>query len=108
MKLNRKPKNQEVKLITLLLNKSGLSFPDDWYKKLLVRQMNDGEMGSLYLFPEGNIIENRSFGEQISEYQFKDSDGVDVIASLNIDDNGELFELDIWKTNFEKLIQLPD
>ena len=108
MEINRKPTNHEVKLITLLLNKSRLSFPDDWYKKLLVRQMNDGEMGSLYLFPEGNIIENRRFGKQISEYQFKDSDGVDVIASLNIDDNGELFELDIWKTNFEKLIQLPD
>ncbi len=108
MELNRKLASKELKLIALLILKSGYSFPNDWYQKLVVRQMNDGEMGSLYLFPEGNSIENRSFGEQISEYQFKDADGVDVIASLNIDTNGELFELDIWKTNFEKLIQLPD
>ncbi len=108
MELNRKLTSKELKLIALLILKSGYSFPNDWYQKLVVRQMNDGEMGSLYLFPEGNSIGNRSFGEQISEYQFKDADGVDVIASLNIDTNGELFELDIWKTNFEKLIQLPD
>ena len=35
-------------------------------------------------------------------------DGVEVIASLNVDVDGVLFELDIWKTNFEKLVKLPD
>ena len=56
MELNRKPTNQEVKLITLLLDKSGLSFPDDWYKKLLVCQMNDGEMGRVVWIYENNLI----------------------------------------------------
>ncbi|WP_420885213.1 DUF6984 family protein, partial [Candidatus Symbiothrix dinenymphae] len=36
-----------------------------------------------------------------------DEDGVDVIASLNIDDTGDLYELDIWKTDFSPLIKLP-
>ena len=31
-----------------------------------------------------------------------------VIASLNVDVDGVLFELDIWKTNFEKFVKLPD
>ena len=70
--------------------------------------MDDGEMGSLYLFPKGEITEGRVFGEQVSDFQFTDLDGIEVIASLNIDENGELFELDIWKTDFSKLIKFPD
>lgn len=108
MELNRRPTKKEVALISVLINKSNYLFPENWTDRLLVRKMDDGDMGSLYLFLEGNITENRIFGEQISEYQFKDSDGIDVIASLNIDDKGELFELDIWKTNFEKIICLTD
>lgn len=42
------------------------------------------------------------------ETQFTDIDGVEVIASLNVDVDGVLFELDIWKTNFEKLVKIPD
>ena len=72
------------------------------------RPMDDGEMGSLYLFPQGKINESRKLGRQISEFQFTDIDGVEVIASLNVDVDGVLFELDIWKTNFEKLVKLPD
>lgn len=70
--------------------------------------MDDGEMGSLLLFPEGILNEKRKFGEQVSDFQFKDEDGIDVIASLNLDDNGKLLELDVWKTDFSKLIKLPD
>ncbi len=69
--------------------------------------MNDGEMGSLILYPNGITEVNRIFGNQISDYQFKDYDGVDVVVSLIIDTNGNLFELDMWKTNFEKLIHFP-
>lgn len=74
----------------------------------MVRPMNDGMMGSLYLFPQGKIIAGRKFGKQISDFQFTDVDGVEVIASLNVDSDGNLFELDIWKTDFGKLIKLPD
>jgi hypothetical protein len=65
-------------------------------------------MGSLYLLPQGKEIEGRTFGKQISDLQFKDLDGVEVIASLNTDNEGKLFELDIWKTNFSKLLSLPE
>lgn len=108
MELNRKPTLQEEKLLELLIRKSSYTFPENWKENLLVRAMDDGEMGSLYLFPKGEIKKDRIFGEQISEFQFTDQDGVEIIASLNIDDNGNLFELDIWKTDFGKLIKFPD
>lgn len=108
VELNRKPTIQEEKLLELLIKKSSLVLPDNWKDNLLVRPMADGDMGSLYLFPNGEIIENRILGEQVSEFQFTDLDGVEVIASLNIDANGKLFELDIWKTDFRKLIKFPN
>ncbi len=70
--------------------------------------MNDGGMGSLLLFPKGIIKKNRLFGKCVSEYQFTDKDGVEVIASLNVDKNEELFELDVWKTDYSPLICFPE
>jgi hypothetical protein len=108
MELIRKPTIQEQRLIELLVKKSSLKLPNNWKDNLLVRQMDDGDMGSLFLFPHGEIIENRILGEQVSEFQFTDLDGIEVIASLNVDANGRLFELDIWKTDFGNLIKFPD
>lgn len=108
MELSRKPTIQEERLLELLVKKSSIAIPENWKDGLLVRPMDDGEMGSLYLFPQGKVIEGRVLGEQISDFQFSDLDGVEVIASLNLDSNGSLFELDIWKTNFGKLLKFPD
>ena len=108
MVFNRKPTKQEESLLELLINKSSIKLYDGWQKNLIVSPMDDGGMGSLYLFPNGEIIQNRIFWKQVSEFQFTDLDGVEVIASLNIDTNGELFELDIWKTDFGKLIKFPN
>ena len=100
--------SQEERLLEVLVKKSSLVIPKDWKNGLLVRPMDDGGMGSLTLFPQGKIIENRLFGEMVSDFQFTDVDGIEVIASLCVDSNGTLFELDIWKTDFGKLIKLPD
>jgi len=105
---NRKPTLQEKSLLAILVKRSSLILPADWKEGLLVRSMNDEGMGSLYLFPKGEIKEgDRNFGESVSEFQFTDQDGIEVIASLNLDDSGNLFELDIWKTDFSKVIRLP-
>jgi hypothetical protein len=108
MQLNRKPTLQEEKLLELLVKKSSITIPENWKDGLLVCPMDDGEMGSLYLFPQGKLIEGRILGGQVSEFQFTDLDKVAVIASLNVDNEGNLFELDIWKTDFGKLLKLPD
>ena len=108
MELNRTATEKEMKLIELLIDKSNLTISGNWKEGLLVRPMNDDGMGSLLLFPYGKIIDGRLMGEQVSDFQFKDIDGIDVIASLNLDSEGNLFELDMWKTDFSKLLKFPE
>ena len=107
MKTYRPLSNQEEKLIKVLIEKAKISLTQ-LNNNLLVCEMGDGKMGGLYLYPEGIDKENRLFGYVASELEFIDEDGVAVIASLNIDTNGNLFELDIWKTDFNPLIRIPD
>jgi hypothetical protein len=108
MEFNRQLTLTEKNFLDYLISKASISLPKDCLSNLLVRTMDDGGMGSLLLFPAGNINPNRKLGQTISEFQFKDEDGIDVIASLNLDQEGNLFELDVWKTNFDKLIKLPE
>ncbi|MCC6373092.1 MAG: hypothetical protein IT236_18960 [Bacteroidia bacterium] len=107
MKLDRKPTIQEEKLLELLVNRSSINITKNWKDGLMVRPMEDGNMGSLLLIPQGIFSEDRMFGEEVSDFQFTDSDGVEVIASLNLDKHGNLFELDIWKTDFGQLLSYP-
>lgn len=107
MELNRKPTVQEFKLIEYLIEKASINLSSNWKDKLIVQSMDDGQMGSLRLYPDGNILKKRIFGKCASEYQFDDVDGIIVIASLYVDNENELFELDIWKTNYESLKKLP-
>jgi len=108
MELNRTPTPQEKRLLDFLVKKAKIDLPFNWKDNLLVQPMEDGNMGSLYLFPNGSTKGNRFCGRIVSEYQFTDEDGIEVIASLYIDDSGNLFELDIWKTDFSPLTKLPD
>lgn len=108
MQLSRKPTVQEARVLELLVAKSHRQIPLDWKEDLLVCPMDDGGMGSLRLFPRGEIVEGRVFGEQVSCFQFNDRDGIPVLASLYLDSNGNLFELDVWKVNYGALINFPD
>lgn len=105
----RKLSSNEENLLDLLICRASLSnLRSDWKANLVVHPMEDGGMGSLRLFPNGPDNKNRMFGSRVSEYQFQDVDGVLVVASLNLDDKGALFELDIWKTDFSPLVQIPE
>src|SRR5689334_15420288 len=66
-----------------------------------VEDMSDGGMGSVR-FVYGDTSE-RKLGKAIAELKVKDVDGVDVLITINIDDRGELYELDIWKVDFTPL-----
>lgn len=69
--------------------------------------LEDGGMGSLALFPCDTFNKVRHFGSQVSECQFRDTDGVLVVASLYLDEDDKLYELDMWKVDFSKLINIP-
>ncbi|QQO17442.1 hypothetical protein JJB99_15535 [Bradyrhizobium diazoefficiens] len=68
----------------------------------LVEDMNDGGMGSLRFV--GSL--DRRLGKCIGEAEFDDADGVLVSVALNVDQRGELFELDLWKVDFSPLQQI--
>ena len=105
----RKPTHKELNLICFLAKKGNRNV-DEELNKIMVAPMNDGGMGSLVIFYDENDNEmaDRHFGKQLSECTFMDKDGTQVIASLNLDEDGNLYELDIWKTDFSALIDLPE
>ncbi len=71
-----------------------------------VEQMSDGGMGSLrFLHAAGTP---RRMGREIVEATYVDEDGVPVEISINVDKDGELFELDMWKANFSPLLSFPE
>jgi len=71
----------------------------------LVEEMQDGNMGSLKFVTSES--RRRRFGEKIAEAEFVDEDGVLVSATINLDDRGDLFELDLWKVDFSPLKRYP-
>jgi hypothetical protein len=64
-------------------------------------------MGSLRLATEDVLQWDRPMGRRVSEVQFVDADGVSVIASLNVDREDRLLELDLWKVDFSPTVQVP-
>ena len=100
----RNPTPDEIRILGFLISRiKDCAISKDWSARLMVADMDDGRMGSLRLYPGGLDAVDQTFGAQASECQFIDEDGVEVIASLNLDQFGDLYELDIWKTDFEKL-----
>jgi hypothetical protein len=70
-----------------------------------VRDLNDGGMGSIEFLCE-RVKESRH-ATCIVEADYIDSDGIPVSISVNVDDHGRLFELDIWKVDFGKIRTYP-
>jgi hypothetical protein len=101
-------REENALLIALLRGKDQDPHLVESLKDLAVREMNDGGMGSLLLLPEGLEDTARSFGKQLVLGEFIDSDGVPVSVTVNLDKEGRLYELDVWKVNFEPIKTWPD
>jgi hypothetical protein len=102
MNENRPPSEFERQVLEQLIQQARFDRAID-LDSLQVQEMPDGGMGSLYLVHPTKDRSFRKLGQRVSEMQFADHDGIRVIASLNVDKEGDLFELDIWKTNFQPL-----
>ncbi|MEQ8358202.1 MAG: hypothetical protein RH860_01860 [Cytophagales bacterium] len=74
---------------------------------LLVSEMHDGSMGSLFIHSKNQKSE-RKFKDRIAEAKFLDKDSVPILVSLNVDQFDELFELDIWKVDYSRVIKFPE
>jgi hypothetical protein len=82
---------QERPLVSHLFAAAGLPFDPE---ALMVTPMSDGGMGSLAL---GTGYEARKMGRQVAECHFVDKDEVLVSATLNVDTQGDPYEVDMWK-----------
>lgn len=103
--MGRPLNTDEKRLVVALIKRAQLNLPSNWPNDARVTPMNDGGMGSLRFLP---LTSGQRISRQVAELQFRDVDGVDVIASLSLDEAGQPFELDIWKVNFKPLIQIPE
>ena len=92
----------EEPLVAYLLNHAGIGADLD---TLRVKPMDDGGMGSLRFRSD---TPDPKIGKKVAACQFNDSDGVEVWATLNLDQNGCLFELDVWKVDYSPLGQWPE
>jgi len=70
-----------------------------------VVEMGDGGMGSLKFQSRGG--KDPRLGETVSQAEFIDEDGVAVSATINLDQYGNLYELDVWKVDFSPLKRWP-
>lgn len=74
-------------------------------RDLRVVDLPDGGMGSIR-FTDGQTAKRKMGRELVTASSF-DEDGIPVIISINLDEAGRLFEIDIWKVNFSPLIRYP-
>ena len=109
MFISRKATALEQKMLIALVNRaSSLTLSPNWKDTLRVQTMDDGGMGSILLFPDGRSETKRLLGSVASKLEFRDDDGVDVLVSLNLDQAGGLFEVDVWKVDFSPLTRIPE
>ena len=71
-----------------------------------VKDMLDGGMCSIRFAASGDGT-NRSFGNAAGELWYVDADGVVVTFCLNLDNHGDLYEVDGWKVDFSPLKRFP-
>lgn len=95
----RKPERKELVIISYLFEQANIKLDEN---SLLVESMHDGNMGSLKLFPNGDIPEYK-FGSHVAECWFIDSDGILASGALYLNINDVPFELDMWKVNHSPL-----
>lgn len=103
-RLGRPLRTEEKALLAALLG-SSLDAIDERLRARVVEDMSDGGMGSIRFISEPG--ESRSFGKAIAEAEYVDADGVTVSIAVNVDDRGDLYEVDFWKVDFSPLREYP-
>lgn len=73
--------------------------------ELLAVDLADGGMGSIRFADESD--RSRKMGRELVTAHYTDEDHVPVIVSVNVDQDGRLFEMDFWKVDFSPLRRYP-
>ncbi|MFY7861791.1 MAG: DUF6984 family protein [Chitinophagales bacterium] len=99
---SRNIKDEEKILITSILELANsveriTSIPE------VVYDLDDGGMGSIKFTNNPAKV----YGKDLLQVSYFDSETTPVIITLTVDKNDDLFELEFWKVNFEKLLRYP-
>lgn len=102
-----RPLRQEERDVVLTLLKHSPSFAllSSMLDTIAVTDMNDGKMGSIKFLHRDD--RDHCLGFELAKATYTDEDGILVSIALNLDQYGELFELDFWKVDFSSLIRYP-
>lgn len=102
-----RPLRREERDVVLALLKHSPSFAllSSTLDTMVVTDMSDGGMGSIRFLHRDD--RDRRFGFELAKATYTDQDGVVVSIALNLDQYGDLFELDFWKVDFSSLIRYP-
>jgi hypothetical protein len=102
---------REANLIELLAKRGSFHLPLGWNERTKIEPYEDGLNRLFTLHPKG-FKEDKERGPAKplkSDFVFHDKDGSAVSAFLYLDQQGELFELDLWKMdNDSPLIEIPE
>lgn len=96
---------KELEILTALVANAEGKIANHWQDGLQVAYMDAAHTGGLYLYPSGIDTLERAHGADISEVVFEDADGVEVVATLSVDTDGNFLELDIWKWDMSSLVE---
>jgi hypothetical protein len=98
-------KREETAVIARLLEMVPDEARPQFEQGMLVEEMLDGGMGSLLFIDESG--RSRRMGRELVTAEYIDEDQIPVLISINLDEEGDLFELDFWKVNFMPLKRYP-
>jgi hypothetical protein len=101
MNQTRKIRQNETDLIVFLLEKLNLNAADYPINEE-VFEYEGGKMGSISLNNNPD-----SYAGDLIQVEYIDTDNTPVMITLTHDTEGQLLDLDFWKTDFSKLLKYP-
>jgi hypothetical protein len=71
----------------------------------IVEEMNDGGMGSLKFLSVKDV--KSIMKDEVARIDLRDIDGINLSITININTDGEIYELDVFKGDSSPLKQFP-
>jgi hypothetical protein len=102
MNQTRKIRENEKELIVFLLEKLNLNVADYPIKEDVL-EYEGGKMGSISLNNNPD-----AYAGDLIQVEYIDTDNTPVMITLTHDTEGQLLDLDFWKTDFSKLLKYPE
>jgi hypothetical protein len=102
MNIKREIREEERKIIQFLLEKTGAT-EAEYSISAVVEEYEGSHMGSINL----NNPNTDLYDSDLIQAEYTDADKIPVVLSLTKDKNGQLLDLDFWKSDFSALVQYP-